>query len=543
MVEEENAAWHCLPTDVTEVMTPLGFLPLSMLKVGDEVYQWNKDTYEITVGNVEHVVEPRTEKVFRMKETEATLEHKVAYHTYNNPETREAKWGERLDTQTYFPDSAHFDSNGIGLSDAELKFLVATQADGHYLNNVDSISFHFRKERKVERLLGILSATGYSYRKYAKNGNYKIIVDGVRGFCEEYLIDKSFSPKLFNMSEHERDVFLSELAYWDGHISEKTKYYYSADDMSIESVQIISMLHGMNTHYIGSRHKQIVLPKNNKYMFDRKTPVTSRETEVSCISVPTGYIIIRQYGRVQIIGNCSNWYGNCRTIGIEVCNSTLAPDYWVSEDSFDTLVKLVADIAKRNGFGRLEFLPDGDGTGITGHKDWLGASTSCPGKLYPRLKELCDRANAINYPPTPAPTPTPEPVKPVWKMCDNPREMRASYGAKLVNVITGKTVKTYSTGEIINIYDKADYNGKVYVRTKYSHDKSIDNGFLLSELEEIPIPTPDPDPIVKPEDIPPAPSPVPEPEKKEETDDTPNWFIKFIQKLGEFFISLFKKGE
>ena len=79
-VSEANTAWHCLPTDVTEVMTPQGFIPLSCLREGDAVYQWDKDTGEITIGNVERVIEPRIETVFRMRDTEATAEHKIAFH-------------------------------------------------------------------------------------------------------------------------------------------------------------------------------------------------------------------------------------------------------------------------------------------------------------------------------------------------------------------------------------------------------------------------------------------------------------------------------
>lgn len=218
--------------------------------------------------------------------------------------------------------------------------------------------------------------------------------------------------------------------------------------------------------------------------------------------------------------HCSNWNGNCRTIGIEVCNKNLAPNYDISEKSFETLVRLVADIAKRNGFGKLQYLPEGDGTGITGHKDWLGASTDCPGKLYPRLAELAQKANNINYPP-----------KPTWVAMETPREMITKDNATLLELPSMKVVKTYKAGDRIHFQTKTDFNGVLYVRSDYSTENNMDRGFPFDQLEEVPAPEPEPTP---------EPTPAPEPD---DGDDTPNWFIRFIHALGEFFVHLFTKKE
>lgn len=225
--------------------------------------------------------------------------------------------------------------------------------------------------------------------------------------------------------------------------------------------------------------------------------------------------------------HCSNWNGNCRTIGIEVCNKTLAPNYEIASDTYETLIKLVAEIAKRNGFGTLKYLPNGDGTGITGHKDWVGASTNCPGPwLYPRLQEICDKANAIN-------------TGIVWTKMGTPRVMVALAGSKLVEIKTGKVVKTFTEDTEIDMYDRGVWDGKTYMRSKYSHDKGIENGILNTTVVEKPTPKPEPEPTPEPEPEPtPAPEPTPDP-----GDDTPNWFIRFIKALGEFLSNLFTKKE
>jgi hypothetical protein len=88
------------------------------------------------------------------------------------------------------------------------------------------------------------------------------------------------------------------------------------------------------------------------------------------------------------------------SITIECQNSTGAPDYKVSDAALNSIERLIADIAKRHGFGALTR------TNYRGHREF--AATACPGPyLYPRLQAICDAANGTQPAPTPTPTPTP----------------------------------------------------------------------------------------------------------------------------------------
>lgn len=99
----------------------------------------------------------------------------------------------------------------------------------------------------------------------------------------------------------------------------------------------------------------------------------------------------------------SNWDSNIHSVTIENSNCDTGGDWPVSDATFNSLVKLCADIAKRNGLGKL--VP---GQNLTWHS--MYAATACPGNyLRDRMNEIADRANEINYP-TPAPTPTPTPT-------------------------------------------------------------------------------------------------------------------------------------
>lgn len=217
--------------------------------------------------------------------------------------------------------------------------------------------------------------------------------------------------------------------------------------------------------------------------------------------------------------HCSNYWGNQNTIGIENVNSSLGGDYPVSDETFDTLCKLVADIAKRYGLGKLYINPKEDCAPITGHKDWQGASTACPGPyLYSRLQRICDRANAINYPPKPTVT---------WVDTPTTTMRVKAGGANLVDVTTGTVVKGLNGGEEFTYVQKT--SDDKYARTEYSKEHNLNNGVLLADLEPIPEPTPEPTP---------EPEPTPDP-----GEDVPNWFVKFIKDLINFLFGWIGKGK
>ena len=100
----------------------------------------------------------------------------------------------------------------------------------------------------------------------------------------------------------------------------------------------------------------------------------------------------------------SNWPSNQCSVTIENSNSATGGDWPVSDATLKSLIKLVADIAKRNGLGKLVV-----GKNLTKHSDF--AKTSCPGPyLTARMQYIADEANKINgNTPAPAPKPTPAP--------------------------------------------------------------------------------------------------------------------------------------
>jgi hypothetical protein len=86
----------------------------------------------------------------------------------------------------------------------------------------------------------------------------------------------------------------------------------------------------------------------------------------------------------------SNWNSNCRSVSIETSNDSTGGDWHVGDKALNSLIKLVADIAKRNGMGKLV-----KGKNLTWHK--MYTATACPGPyLLSKIDYIIEQANKIN---------------------------------------------------------------------------------------------------------------------------------------------------
>lgn len=100
-----------------------------------------------------------------------------------------------------------------------------------------------------------------------------------------------------------------------------------------------------------------------------------------------------------------NWASNCTSVTIETSNSKRGGQWLVSDKALNSLIKLVADIGKRNGLGTLV-----KGKNVTWHS--MYASTNCPGNyLRSKMDYIVKKANEINKA-KPAPKPAPSPSVP-----------------------------------------------------------------------------------------------------------------------------------
>lgn len=88
----------------------------------------------------------------------------------------------------------------------------------------------------------------------------------------------------------------------------------------------------------------------------------------------------------------SNWDSNCKSVTIETSDDNSS--WYVNDTTLNSLIKLVADIAKRNNLGKLV-----KGKNLTWHSLVAdkGRETTCPGDyLRSKMQYIADEANKIN---------------------------------------------------------------------------------------------------------------------------------------------------
>lgn len=85
----------------------------------------------------------------------------------------------------------------------------------------------------------------------------------------------------------------------------------------------------------------------------------------------------------------ANWDSNCKSVTIECSNNKTGGDWTVSDTVLNSLIKLVADIFKRNNLGKAV-----KGKNVTWHS--MYAATACPGNyLKSKMDYIVDEVNKI----------------------------------------------------------------------------------------------------------------------------------------------------
>lgn len=306
---------QCLPINTTELLTPTGWKKLKDIEIGDVIATVRMDDLETIWSPVRSVVEPYRSDTWTSRDIEATSNHRILYHLSSSNNMKVDEWKnicgctkDISNAQFYIPNASRTTGGeGLPLTDVELELLIAVQADGHYSrdsrrdgNPVDNVRFHFAKDRKFEKLIDLLDDAGYHYTSHVKkDGTYDVIVDkSLYVFAESYLHDKKFTWDFLNMNEHQREFFLDAILDWDG--CRAGNDYSSSINENLDIVQAIAATSG-----VGSKaHERRVYFKNPERTVRNCGAKRGYDKLVSCVTVDTGFILIRQFGRTSVVGNC-----------------------------------------------------------------------------------------------------------------------------------------------------------------------------------------------------------------------------------------------
>ena len=324
-VHRDYANKACVPID-SEVLTKNGWVKITDIDIGDEIACASLDDLKISFEEVYDKVEPYEQDTYTNNELTATKDHRLVYCTQKNRDRFRIDYYSELlkgNRSVYIPLAGYSNYDGLPFSEDMEAFLIAVQADGHYMyekntSNIEKyygVEFHLKKERKINRLKSIIDNLHFEYKiNNQSDGTTKIRIynqDGINikeDICEKYLQDKHFTWEWLYMSPQQAKFFLNELLFWDGCIAANS--YCSKVRENLDIVNAIAAMNGVGSRVIGDNVQFREIPfitlvqqtkRNNKQHHTNKTWVT-------CVSVKTGIFLMRQYGKTFIIGNCPGDY-------------------------------------------------------------------------------------------------------------------------------------------------------------------------------------------------------------------------------------------
>lgn len=345
--------YHCVPIN-TEVLTRRGYFTIDKLDYNSEIACYNNETKFIEFHKPKNILIRNMyehEKMYSIfsppggeqyKRSTAPLYYKQAgrYEILMTERHRSLYKNQPVETSD-LPDEFRFSDispipAGISLNETtenyspdQVRLIAWIVGDGTFeLDQMGKtrIRFHLSKERKIERLKNILNRMHILYSEHVQcTGNTKINLIGATQQEVLQLFDnikyKTYPRDFMLLSKDLVDVLYQELIHIDGDYEMyiKTGRYRmnSCKSLEIDMLSGIFIMNGYQ-HTVHRRrpkhykenfqdHQYIDMNIDDKYLIKREVDYSDK---VGCVSVPTGYFIMKQNGIPMVTGNCYTDIGN-----------------------------------------------------------------------------------------------------------------------------------------------------------------------------------------------------------------------------------------
>lgn len=335
----KTANYACLPTDLTEVLTKNGFVPIGDLSVGDIVVGYDPikgfSYTQPIIGliNKEDDVYILGNKIWSV---ECTKDHRWVIQRRRSQNYDPFVTSEDLSTETNIVNAAPYRSfSGIGISDARVLGWILSEGYIEFKNKSARGSISQSTEKYYKELKWALDTSRMKYSERLNSRGSDVVVFSLSARSIRELFDVlqipylnkheiDYSDLIINrMGNREREEFLNSFFLGDGHYRRGVKVITQKRGSIADAVILAANLNGYKT-YVCNKSQDVVditLSNNNKTSGQRLSMTYSRTTSVSCITVPSGAFIMRQGDTITITGNCTYGAGGptvARGAGISV---------------------------------------------------------------------------------------------------------------------------------------------------------------------------------------------------------------------------------
>lgn len=325
-------AQNCVTGD-HEVLTPNGWVRFDALRDDQLVMQWDTATGIGTFVKPNFVVRKPYNGVMYESDTlyhkgVYTPNHRCVFQTPNTQKVWRFETAEQIASRqpngVYFPVAYEYEvEKPLHIDEPLIRFIEAVRADGYVDPKTFSISFHFSKQRKIQRLYWLAEQLNIDVRsRYdIKSNSTQLRCYGDVVFrVKELLGHRKTLCKdwVSSLSLQSRRWWVDEIKYWDGRAgSTNTITVYSAKKEEVEILEWLAQSAGFQvkarydlpnnrgwSKSDGVLHFLCIRKTTRCKLVKRPTPIDFNGI-VYCVNVPTGAFVVRRKGISWITGNCA----------------------------------------------------------------------------------------------------------------------------------------------------------------------------------------------------------------------------------------------
>lgn len=327
---------HNCVDDQTEVLTPSGWVKFPDLKDGQDVMQWENGKLSFVTPS--HVVRKPYSGPLHIYDSwfhqgAYTPDHRmVVSRIKRRPgSTSLSGWSFKTAQEvsrwhpnaSYIPIGGLFEGRGLNVPDSWLRLAEAVRADGN-IEKGSRIRFKFRRERKFIQLITLLNEVDQVFSTSHRGGTWRVYLkkpdsDAVSFILRLFEKKKAFGPWVWEMTAHEKEVWLIEALVWDGSSGHGTNgTLFSADPSENSWFQIMAHTSGYRyPHRQRDNARGFNAGKTHRKFLAHSAAITKTTTTktgshgvshycgtVYCVTVPSGAFLTRRNGVVNVTGNC-----------------------------------------------------------------------------------------------------------------------------------------------------------------------------------------------------------------------------------------------
>lgn len=332
----------CYPSG-TEFFTGTGWKNIEEYSLGDRVLQFNPTTNATNLVNPSEFIDLPVDQFYNIKNrrvdftTSETHKHLLVSeknNKYVNKSTKEIEdihkntvRGNRYKLVTSF----NYNGEGVSYTDDEIRLMVALFADATLLKQENKYRVSLKKDRKISRFKNLLKACEIEYREYKEN-------DFTRFEFYSNQSDKEFESYWYNCSQSQLNVVCDEVLLWDGSITDRSeenhKELKSFSTTSIKSRDFIQFAftatgNDVSIHtdtrdgridcyqIVVNNTTGVGISKNERSESTTKVDRVNTGANMYCFTVPSGYFVVRQNGKIYVSGNSGKGFQLENLVGIE----------------------------------------------------------------------------------------------------------------------------------------------------------------------------------------------------------------------------------